>query len=155
MKIALGSDHAGYKLKEYIKEHLQNSGEKKYTCYDFGAFDEKPVDYPDIALALAESVSRKEFDLGILVCGTGAGVTVTANKVSGIRAALCSETFTARMARKHNNCNILALGARATGPGLAQEIVEAFLASSFEGGRHQRRLEKIYLIEKKYLKYRE
>lgn len=145
MKIVLGSDHAGFTLKEMIRERLEQGD---YEVADFGTFCENSVDYPDIALPLAKAVAAGEFTLGILVCGTGAGMAMAANKQRGIRAALCGDTFTARCAREHNDANILTLGARVTGPGPALEIVETFLRSSFQGGRHSRRLDKITFMEK-------
>ncbi len=151
MKIAFGSDHAGFQLKEDLKKYLKEDAQLEVECYDFGVFDENPLDYPEIALVVAESVARGEFERGVLVCGTGVGMAISANKVSGIRAAGCSEPFTARMTRKHNDANILTLGSRAVGPGLAQEILEAFLATPFEGGRHLRRVGKMGLIEEKYM----
>lgn len=144
MKIALGSDHAGFPLKELIREHLIA---KKVEVTDFGTFSEGSVDYPDIALPLIKTVAAGEFPAGILVCGTGIGMTIAANKYPGIRAALCGDTFSARCAREHNNANVLTLGARVTGPGPALEIVDIFLNSSFQGGRHSRRLKKITFIE--------
>lgn len=144
MKIALGCDHAGYRLKEAVKNHLQN---KNREIYDFGTFDETSIDYPDIAYTVAENVALGEFDFGIIVCGTGVGVSITANKIRGVRAALCGDTFTARSAREHNNANILTMGARVTGSGLALDIVEAFLDAEFSGGRHHTRVEKIKLYE--------
>jgi ribose 5-phosphate isomerase B len=145
LRIALGSDHAGYSLKEQIKEYLQAGG-IAYT--DFGTFCENSVDYPDISLPVIRGIRDGEFQYGILICGTGVGMAIAACKYVGIRAALCSEPFTARCAREHNDANILTLGARVTGPGLAQEIVETFLKTPFAGGRHQKRLDKIILIEK-------
>ncbi len=146
MKIALGSDHAGFVLKDLIRVQL---GDKGADVSDFGTFCENSVDYPDIALPLIEAVAAGECTLGILVCGTGIGMTIAANKYPGIRAALCGDTFSARCAREHNNANVLTLGARVTGSGPALEIVDVFLKSSFKGGRHSRRLEKICLIEKR------
>lgn len=140
MEIVLGSDHAGFLLKEAIREHLEKAD---YAVADFGTFCEDSVDYPDIALPLVKAVAAGEFPLGILVCGTGVGMAMAANKHPGIRAALCGDTFTARCAREHNNANVLALGARVTGPGPALEIVDIFMSSSFQGGRHSRRLDKV------------
>lgn len=144
MKIALGSDHGGYLLKEDIKEFLK---EEKYTYHDFGCHSLDSVDYPDYALPVAQSVVSGEYDLGILICGTGIGMSVAANKVPGIRAALVSDLYTARVTREHNNSNILVMGGRVVGPGLAREMVKAWLEASFEGGRHNNRLEKISQIE--------
>jgi len=145
MKVALGADHAGYALKEAIKVHLQQYAEITYE--DVGTFDETSVDYPDIAIPLAQKVATGTYQRGIIVCGTGIGVAIAANKVSGIRAAPCRESFTAKMSRLHNNINILTLGARATGEGLAMDIVTTFLFTEYEGERHQRRLDKIENIE--------
>lgn len=146
MRIALGSDHAGFALKELIGEHLAAMGAE---TADFGTFCGNSVDYPDIALPLMEAVAGGEFELGILVCGTGIGMSIAANKYPGIRAALCGDTFSARCAREHNNANVLTLGARVIGDGPALEIVDTFLESSFKEGRHSRRVEKITLIEKR------
>lgn len=144
MKVALGSDHAGLALKELIKEHLEAKG---IQTTDFGTFCENSVDYPDIALPLAEAVASGEPPRGILICGTGIGMAIAANKYPGIRAALCGDSFSARCAREHNDANILSLGARVIGPGPALEIVDAFLESPFQGGRHSNRLEKLAYIE--------
>ena len=144
MKIALGSDHAGYSLKELIKEQLVSKG---MDVSDFGTFCENSVDYPDIVLPLVEAVAAAQFNYGILVCGTGIGMAISANKYRGIRAALCGDTFSARCARLHNDANVLTLGSRVIGPGPALEIVNIFLETPFEGGRHSRRLEKIGLVE--------
>ncbi|MEW6447885.1 MAG: ribose 5-phosphate isomerase B [Bacillota bacterium] len=146
MRLAIGSDHGGFRLKQEIVKVL---GEEGIEFRDFGTFSSESCDYPDIAAAVAEAVSRKEFDKGILVCGTGIGVAITANKVPGIRAALCHDTFSARMSREHNDANILALGERVIGPGLAADIVRIWLKSEFAGGRHGRRVEKIAAIEKR------
>lgn len=146
MRIVLGGDHAGFALKEAIRAHLTEQG---HEVADFGTFCENSVDYPDIALPLAEAVSAGEFDRGILVCGTGVGMAIAANKCPGIRAALCGDTFTARCAREHNDANVLTLGARVTGPGPALEIADLFINSSFQGGRHRRRLDKIAFMEKR------
>ncbi|BCS81862.1 ribose 5-phosphate isomerase B [Anaerocellum diazotrophicum] len=144
MKIAIGSDHAGFSLKEAIKKHLEKKG---VEYKDFGTYSQESCDYPDIAKDVALAVKNGHFDFGILICGTGIGISIAANKVRGIRAALCHDTFSAKAARAHNNANILAMGARVIGEGLACEIVDAFLSSTFEGGRHQRRVDKIHLIE--------
>lgn len=144
MKIAIGSDHAGFELKKEIIDYLK---EKNYDFKDFGVTSPESVDYPDQAAKVARAVAAGEFDQGILVCGTGIGVCISANKIRGIRAALCHDVFSARMARAHNNSNILTLGARVVGPGLALAIVEAYLSESFAGGRHQRRVDKIMGLE--------
>ncbi|CUQ09858.1 ribose 5-phosphate isomerase B [Clostridium baratii] len=149
MKIALGSDHGGFKLKNEIISYLKENG---YEVKDFGTYTTESCDYPEYAEKVAEVVANKEFDFGILVCGTGIGISMSANKVPGIRAALCSDTFSAHATREHNNANILALGERVVGPGLAIDIVKTFLNSEFEGGRHQNRIDKISEIEKKYNK---
>lgn len=149
MKIALGSDHGGYKLKNEIISFLKDNG---YEIKDFGTYSTESCDYPEYAQKVAEAVAAKEFDFGILVCGTGIGISISANKVPGIRAALCSDTFSAHATREHNDANILALGERVVGPGLAIDIVKTFLTSEFEGERHQKRLDKISLIEQKYNK---
>lgn len=149
MKIAVGSDHGGVELKEEIKKFLTEEG---YEIKDFGTNSNSSCDYPDYALPVAEAVAAKEFDFGILVCGTGIGISIAANKVPGVRAALCSDTFSAHATREHNNANILAIGQRVVGPGLALDIVKTFLSTNFEGGRHQNRIDKITEIEKKYSK---
>lgn len=148
--IAIGSDHGGYELKEQIIKYLKD---KQYEVKDFGTCDcTTSVDYPDYGLAVAEAVKDGECEKGIIICGTGLGISMAANKVPGIRAALCTDCFTARMSREHNNANILALGGRVLGSGLALEIVETWLNSEFTGGRHAIRVNKISDIEKKYLK---
>lgn len=144
MKIAVGSDHAGFSLKQAITRHLT---EKGYEYHDFGAYSLESVDYPDQAEKVALAVADGEFDQGILICGTGIGVSISANKIKGIRAALCGDVFSARMARAHNDSNILALGARVIGEGLALEIVDAYLAEEFVGERHQRRVDKMMRLE--------
>ncbi|WP_418222857.1 ribose 5-phosphate isomerase B [Clostridium isatidis] len=149
MKIALGSDHGGFELKETIKKFLLTEG---YEIKDFGSNSTESCDYPDYALPVAEAVAKKEFDFGILVCGTGIGISIAANKVPGIRAALCSDTFSAHATREHNDANILTLGQRVVGEGLALDIVKTFLNTEFQGGRHQKRIDKITEIEKKYSK---
>lgn len=146
MKIALGADHAGFELKEYIKKMLL---EKNIHVIDVGTEGETSVDYPDFALKVALLVSSKEVNRGILVCGTGIGMSIVANKVKGIRASLVQDIYTAIQSRKHLDANVLALGGRITGKGLAEEIVRVWLETPFEGGRHQRRIEKINEWEKK------
>ena len=145
MRIAVGSDHAGYRLKGEIVKFLLDQG---IECDDVGAHDEHSSDYPDFARAVAEAVARESCDLGVLVCGTGIGMAITANKVPGVRAAVCSETFSARMSRQHNDANVLCVGARVVGSGLALDIVDAFVGAQFEAGRHQRRVDKIMLVER-------
>ncbi|MGI5977888.1 MAG: ribose 5-phosphate isomerase B [Oscillospiraceae bacterium] len=144
MMLAIGSDHGGFALKEEIKKHLD---EKGVAYKDFGAFTEESCDYPDIAEPVARAVAAGEFENGILICGTGIGMSMSANKVKGIRAALCGDCFSAEFTRRHNDANILTLGARVLGPGLALKIVDTFLDTPFEGGRHARRIAKIADIE--------
>jgi ribose 5-phosphate isomerase B len=144
MAIVLGSDHGGYELKQTIAAHLQKCG---VPFEDFGVFSTESADYPDIAVKVAEAVSRGEFEQGILFCGTGVGISIAANKVSGIRAALCHDTYSARMSREHNDANILAMGGRVIGPGLAALIVDVWLKTGFAGGRHARRVGKIVAYE--------
>ena len=144
MKIAIGCDHGGFEHKEAIKKMLE---EKGYTVRDFGIDEVKSVDYPDIALPLAKSIQKGENEMGILVCGTGIGMSLAANKVKGIRAAVCSDHFSAKYTRLHNNSNILCLGGRVIGIGTALELAELFVTTEFEGGRHQTRVDKITAIE--------
>lgn len=143
MKIALASDHAGFELKEIIKEYLQKNG---YEIKDFGTRTAESVDYPDFAVPAARAVASGEYDRGILVCGSGQGMAISANKVKGIRAALCGEIYSAKMSRLHNDSNVLALGGRIIGRDLAIEIVKTWLDTEFEGGRHQRRVDKMNSI---------
>ena len=149
MKIAIGCDHGGFELKNEIIKYLES---ENYEVKDFGTYSTDSCDYPDIAQPVAEAVAAKEFDFGILICGTGIGIGIAANKVPGIRAALCSDTFSAHATREHNNANILTMGQRVVGTGLALEIVKTFLNAEFEGDRHLKRIEKITAIEKKYSK---
>ncbi len=144
MKIALGADHGGFELKEAIKARLL---EKGHEVEDKGTHSLESCDYPDYAKAVALDVAAGQSDRGILVCGTGIGVSIAANKVRGIRAALCGDTFSARMSRLHNDANVLALGQRVVGAGLALDIVEIWLSTSFEGGRHSTRVDKLMEIE--------
>ncbi|MBU3143148.1 ribose 5-phosphate isomerase B [Clostridium sp. CF012] len=146
MKIALGSDHGGLNLKKQIILHLES---KNIEIKDFGTYTEDSCDYPDYALKVAEVVVAEKFELGILICGTGIGIGIAANKVPGIRAALCHDTFSAHATREHNNANILTLGERVIGVGLALDIVDAFISAKFQGERHQKRIDKITEIEKK------
>lgn len=148
MKIALGADHAGYKLKEEIKEHLVSGG---YEIVDCGTSSgDLSVDYPDCGFSTAETVANHKADLGMLFCGTGIGMSIVANKVAGIRAALCHDHFTASMSRRHNDANVLVIGSRVTGSGLAKEIVDTWLSEEFEGGRHSYRIAKITAFEKEH-----
>lgn len=148
MQIALGSDHAGWNLKESIRGFLTELG---HTYEDFGCYDTTAVDYPDIALAVAGAVASGHFHYGILVCSNGVGMSIAANKLKGVRAALCHDTFSARRAREHTDANILCLGEWSVGKGLAREIVEVFLNAQFVGGRHARRLEKIRALEESFI----
>jgi len=148
MKVAIGSDHAGFNLKKEIIVMLEYKG---FQVLDCGCFSPDSVDYPDIAEAVADEVLQDGI-LGIIICGTGIGISMAANKVPGIRAALCGEPLSARMAREHNDANILALGARITGTGLAMEIVKTFLETPFAGERHLLRVNKLIKIEEKYQK---
>ena len=144
MKLAIGSDHGGFRLKEAIKTYLLAHD---YEVTDFGTESEDSCDYPDFALPVAEAVAKGEYDRGILICGTGIGIGIVANKVKGVRAALCHDTFSAEACRNHNDANILTMGERIVGEVLALKIVETFLNSDFEGGRHQRRVDKIKALE--------
>ncbi|RPI47510.1 MAG: ribose 5-phosphate isomerase B [Chloroflexi bacterium] len=146
MKIALGSDHAGFELKEDLRVRLAGL---KIEVLDLGAKDESPVDYPDIGASVAEKVSRGEVERGVLICGSGIGMSIGANRFPGVRAALCHDVYTSRMSREHNDANLLVLGGRLIEKGLAREIVKVWLATGFEGGRHQKRLDKIAALEKK------
>ena len=140
MKIAIGSDHAGFYLKEDLIKYLE---EKNIEVKDMGPFDVSRVDYPDYGHAVGHEVIDNKMDFGIVICGSGIGISISANKVKGIRAALCSEPYSARLARRHNDANVLAMGARLIGHDMAIEIVEAFLDEKFEGGRHINRVNKI------------
>lgn len=140
LKIAIGADHGGFRLKEKVIEYLRG---KNLEFKDFGTFDEESCNYPEITKKVALEVANGSFDRGILVCGTGIGVSIVANKIKGVRAALCSDTFSAKASRGHNNANILCLGQRVIGEGLALEIVETWLNSEFEGGRHKIRVDMI------------
>lgn len=144
--IALGSDHGGFALKQEIIKHLNENG---VEYKDFGTYTEDSCDYPVYAEAVGRAVVSGEFERGILICGTGIGISIAANKVHGVRAALCHDCFSAEFTRRHNDANILALGGRVVGPGLAQKIVDIFLNTEFEGGRHARRVELISKIEEK------
>lgn len=148
MKIAIGADHGGVGLKEEIIAYLQRRG---FEYQDFGTHGTEAVDYPDIALAVAESVASGEAERGIVICGTGIGISIAANKVPGIRCALLGDVFSAKATREHNDSNMMALGGRVIGPGHAIEIVAAWLDTPFSGdARHVNRIEKISDIEKKY-----
>lgn len=144
MKIAVGCDHGGFDHKNAIAEHLKQSG---FEVVDYGIYENKSVDYPDIASKLCNGILEGEADLGILVCGTGIGMSIAANKFKGIRAAACSEHFSAKYTRLHNNSNVLCLGGRVIGIGTALELADLFVNTEFEGGRHQNRIDKIEKIE--------
>ena len=144
--LLIGSDHAGFALKKVLVEELERRG-VAYT--DVGAFSGEAVDYPNIAAKVARAVAAGEAERGILVCGTGIGMSMAANKVQGIRAAVCHDVFSARMTRMHNDANILCMGERVIGPGLAVDVMNAFLDAAFEGGRHQRRVDLITELEKR------
>jgi len=141
--IAIGCDHAGVKLKEVVKESLKK---RSIECKDFGTYTEESVDYPDIAVEVAKSVASNETDKGILICGTGIGMSIAANKVKGIRCALCHDEETARLSKEHNNANVIAVGARILTEELVLKIVDTWLDAQFEE-RHQRRLDKISKLE--------
>lgn len=147
MKIALGADHGGYLLKEELKPLLDELG---LEYKDFGTYSSSSVDYPDFGVQVAEAVAKGECNRGILICGTGIGMSIVANKVPGIRCALVHDCFTAKVTRQHNDSNILAIGARVIGPSLALEIARIWLATDFEGGRHAKRLGKIEQLEQQY-----
>ena len=140
MKIAMGSDHGGYALKEHLKAYLT---EKGHQVEDFGCHGTESCDYPDFGRAAAEAVASGECDRGIVVCTTGIGISIAANKVKGIRCALCSEPLSAEMTRRHNDANMLAMGGGMIGNNMADRILDAFHNTEFEGGRHQRRVDKI------------
>lgn len=150
MKIALGSDHGGYQLKENLKKYLK---ELNVEYKDFGCNSEKSVDYPDIGFKIAIEVKNRNYDKGILICGTGIGMSIVANKIKGIRASLCHDVFSARYTREHNDANILTLGGRVIDSGLAKEIVKVWLSTDFSGEeRHLKRLNKIKQEEDKIYK---
>ncbi|MBX5464144.1 MAG: ribose 5-phosphate isomerase B [Clostridia bacterium] len=144
MKVALGADHGGFALKEAIRGWLEQAG---HEVLDFGTHSEEACDYPDLARPAAEAVARGEAERAILVCGTGIGMSIVANKVAGVRAALCHDAYTARLSREHNDANVLCLGGRVLGPGVAREMVEIWLATPFAGGRHARRVAKVEALD--------
>ena len=146
MRVALGADHAGFELKALIIEELTGAG---HRVLDLGTHDTEPVDYPDYARAVGEAILRREAERGVLVCGSGVGACVAANKLAGIRAGLCHDTYSARQGVEHDDMNVLCLGARVIGPQLALELVRTFLAARFSGEeRHRRRLAKIEALER-------
>ena len=144
MKIVIGSDHGGIHLKEVLKQHLAERG---MAVDDAGTYTEESCDYPDIALKVCKAITSGDAERGVLVCGTGIGMSMAANKVDGIRAALCGDVFSAVMSREHNNANVLCLGERVLGTGLATCILDVWLDTEFAGGRHERRVNKIMAIE--------
>lgn len=143
--LAIGCDHGGFELKNHIEEHLKGRG---IEFKDFGCFDENSCDYPDIALSVCKSITEGECDRGILVCGTGIGMSIAANKINGIRAAHLSDVYSSKMTKMHNNANVICLGGRVTGRELAFMIVDTWLDTEFAGGRHQIRVDKISSLEK-------
>ena len=142
--IAIGADHGGFELKEHIVKYLKDKG---VDVKDYGTYSEDSVDYPDCAAPVCKAVQNKEAECGILICGTGIGISMAANKYKGIRAALCSDVYSAKMTKQHNNANIICLGGRVTGRELAFMIVDAWMNAEFEGGRHQNRIDKIHAAE--------
>ena len=144
MKIALGCDHGGYELKQYIIKVLERLG---HEAVDFGCSSKESCDYPDFGAAAARAVAEGKCDRGIVICTTGIGISIAANKVKGIRCALCSEPWSAEMTRRHNDANMMAIGAGFTGPNMAERMVEVFLSTEFEGGRHARRVDKMMALE--------
>ncbi|MDX9790721.1 MAG: ribose 5-phosphate isomerase B [Candidatus Kapaibacterium sp.] len=143
MKIAIASDHAGFELKEHLRQYLSA---KNHQVIDFGTYSIDSTDYPDYAFPASEAVAKGNVELGILVCGTGTGMSITANKVQGVRAASCTSIEMAELARSHNNANVLAVGSRLISKQTAEEIVQKFIETDFEGGRHSRRVEKIHTL---------
>ncbi len=140
MIIMFASDHAGFELKELLAQRAREGG---HEVRDLGPASEDPVDYPDFAHNLATRIAAGEAERGVLICGTGVGMSIVANRHRGVRAALCHDAFTAEMARRHNNANVLCMGGRTTGPGVAIQMLDIFLATPFDGGRHGRRVEKV------------
>ena len=142
--IVLAADHGGFHLKEEVKKHLEAKG---VEFVDVGTFSTDSIDYPDIAKAACEKIVSGECDKGLLFCGTGVGISIAANKIKGIRACCCSDAYSAKLTRQHNNANVLCMGGRVVSGGLAEMMVDQFLETEFEGGRHQRRIDKITAIE--------
>lgn len=145
MRIAIGADHAGFALKQHLVGTLRRLG---HEVHDFGTHSEEPVDYPGICVDVGRAVAGGQAERGVVIGGSGQGEQIAANKVPGIRAALCNDLYTTRMSRQHNDANVLAIGGRIVAPGLADEILALWLTTPFEGGRHQRRVDQITLIEK-------
>ena len=146
MKIGIGNDHTAFDLKNIIKAHLEEQG---YEVVDYGAYSSERCNYPEFGEKVARAIVAGEVELGVLICGTGVGISLAANKVKGIRAAVCSEPYTAQLVRRHNNAQIIAFGARVVGDEMAKMIVDEFLNAKFEGGRHQTRVDMIMAIEEK------
>ena len=144
--LAIGSDHGGYALKQAVMKHLSERG---VEYRDFGTYSEESCDYPDFGEAVGRAVASGECERGIVICGTGIGISIAANKVRGVRCALCGDCFSAEMTRRHNDANVLAMGARVLGEGLALKIVDTFLDTGFDGGRHARRIAKLAEIEQR------
>lgn len=144
MNVAFGADHAGYELKDHLLELVESLG---HEVVDLGTTSSDSVDYPDYAARVGRAVAEGRATLGILVCGTGLGMAISANKIRGVRAVTCSETYSARMSREHNDANVLTLGARVVGLGVAREVVQAFLETDFAAGRHGRRVEQIHALD--------
>jgi len=144
MKIAIGNDHAGVEMKKYLTEYLQKKG---HEVINFGSDIAESVDYPVYAAKVGKAVASGECDRGILLCGTGVGISIAANKVHGVRCALCSEPFSAKLTRMHNDANVLAMGGRTLGAVMMEEIVDVFLTTEFQGGRHQKRVDLVMKLE--------
>jgi len=142
--IVIGSDHGAFELKAILKEHLQAKGKEVVDC---GTYDGGSVDYPDIAEKVCNKVKEGEAEFGIVLCGTGIGISIAANKIEGIRCALLNTEYAAEKAKQHNNANVIAMGGRVLGPDLAKNILDAFMNAEFEGGRHQNRIDKIHALE--------
>lgn len=145
MKVAIGSDHAGFRLKQFLTRTLT---EMDITYDDLGTFDEQSVDYPDYGRKVASAVASGAYDKGVLVCGTGLGMCITANKVAGVRAVTVHDVFSARMSRAHNDANVLTMGERIVGEGIAADVLKTWLTTEFEGGRHAKRVDKMMEIER-------
>ena len=144
MKVVIGCDHGGFELKEVLSAHLKDKG---FDVVDVGTYDTNSVDYPDLAQKACEEVISGRCEWGVLICGTGIGISIAANKVNGIRCALVSNEYSAEMTKRHNNANMVAFGGRVTGPDLAKHILDAYVGAEFEGGRHEKRIEKISALE--------
>ena len=148
MKIAIGNDHVALDMKNHIKAYIESKG---HTVSDFGAYTDERTDYPIYAARVSNAILSGECELGILICGTGVGMSIAANKINGIRAAVCSDPYSARLTRQHNNANIIAFGARVVGEATAEMIVDEFISAEYEGGRHQGRIDMIEAIERGYM----